>query len=141
ISVTTFPEQAAFMGGYDLHYGKRAIDMLSGQTWDRETAEKVILEKYEQQLEKLHINNVRKIFTIVGSDFLQIDTAHGTTTRGTHVAIDGSPQEIVYGGIDLQYKIVDLIRRYAEVELICNPGNHDKLMTVAMYAAMQKAFK
>lgn len=141
LSTATFPEQGAFIGNYDLHYAKRACDMLSGATWDRKTAQNLILEKFESLLDELAFYNVQKIYLPIGNDNWQVDTDHGTTTSGTNVDLDGSPQEMVWFGTELERQKIDTLRRVAEVELLHIPGNHDRLLTTSLYASMFEAFK
>lgn len=80
---------------------------------------------------------------IVGllGDILHIDTDAGTTTRGTPQDVDADPSEIVFAGMDMMIDTIDLWRTLGPVEVVCVPGNHDRVLSAAMVKSLSLYYR
>lgn len=77
-----------------------------------------------------------QICLALAGDYLHVDNAHATTTRGTPQDTDSSAPAILWGGIQAAIYYCDVMRQIAPVNIVIVPGNHDRLLTYAVAAAL-----
>ena len=69
----------------DIHIGKYANELETGEKYDCETAVARVLEGVEGLIEKSKGFDVERILFCVGNDVLHVDNVYSTTTKGTYV--------------------------------------------------------
>ena len=133
---------AVVTSGGELHYGGSGWILETGEEFTREEAEARLVRTREQMLEEIaDRGRPEKFYYAIGHDFLAVDTDLGTTTAGTPQDTDGTAARIVSEGFDLALRDVDSLREVAPIEIISVPGNHDRLLTIALLKAMETAYR
>ena len=82
-----------------------------------------------------------KFFYAIGHDFLTVDTDFGTTTKGTPQEMDGTAAQVLAEGFDLAARDIDTLRSVSPVRIESIPGNHDRLLTVALLKFLQAWYR
>jgi hypothetical protein len=117
----------------DVHFGKRSTPDEGGNTYDRATTRRLLLQHTEQVLERVcRHGRPERIITTVGNDWFHVDNYGGTTTSGTPQDMDGTPHQILWEGADLAIERIDLLRQVAPVEVRYVQGNHDRMLGAAL---------
>ena len=120
----------------DFHWGKR------GEHYNREIARDRLFDVTDRLLDRLvNMGCPDRILLVLGSDGLHIDSANSTTTRGTVMDTDGTPEELASSWIQLCAAYVDRIRQVAPVRLHIIPGNHDAYTSVLLRTALSGWFR
>jgi hypothetical protein len=133
---------AIVTSGGELHYGGSGWILETGEEFTREEAAERLIRTRQTMLEEVaDRGRPEKFYYAIGHDFLAIDTDLGTTTAGTPQDTDGTAARIVSEGFDLALQDVDSLRQVAPVVIVSVPGNHDRLLTVALLKAMQAAYR
>ena len=73
----------------DIHIGKYANELETGEAYDCETAVMRVLEGVQGLIDKSTGFDIDKILFCIGNDVLHIDNVYNTTTKGTHQDTDG----------------------------------------------------
>lgn len=120
---------------YDLHFGKGAWRDETGESYSREEARGLLIDKTEQILARAQRAGIEKVIVPIGSDWFHVDTDKGTTTSGTPQDTDGTPARILMEGCELAVSMIDLLRQAAPVEIHHVQGNHDRMasLSAALY--------
>lgn len=103
-------------------------------TWSLGECREVCLEVVEDLLSKAKaFGPYEQIVWPFGNDFLHIDTAAGTTTKGTP-QVDAAPwHEVLAEGYELAIEIAQRLRRRApHLRIIQVAGNHDRVLGFAL---------
>lgn len=75
-----------------------------------------------------YCEDIEEIVLPCGSDLLTIDTYGRTTTKGTQLFPDYTPEEIADLAVRWMVMCVDIARQHASrVRVVREPGNHDRL--------------
>lgn len=126
----------------DLHIGKLAIDSVSNDTYNIQTAYDRAVEWVAGLLSKWRSHKVNKIMFVVGNDILHIDTPHRKTTSGTPQDTDGMWSESYDVALELYVRLLATLKEVAPVHIVFNPSNHDYMsgymLTKAVYAWFHK---
>jgi hypothetical protein len=109
----------------DIHIGKYANEVETGEAYDCETAVDRVLEGVEGLIAKSKGFNIDKILFCIGNDILHIDNVYGQTTKGTHQDTDGKWWEHYEIALMLYVKCVEMLRKIAPVDVIHSMSNHD----------------
>jgi hypothetical protein len=126
---------------FDVHFGKQGLMGPDGSYYDKETAQKRLMRITEDLVDDLTRYNIEKIILAFGSDFFHVDTDKGTTTQGTPQDLDGLPQDIFVDGCDLMERHIETLRRVAPIEGIVIPGNHDRVLSVALMKYFEALYR
>lgn len=125
----------------DLHFGKRGSGLLGPGAYDRATARDRLFGAMTD-LWALLPALPERVVVYTGSDGCHIDSAKGTTTKGTPQDLDGTPYEIAVEYVALMYDMVDWWRAHrARVDVRVCPGNHDKFVSRLVHAGMQRTYR
>ena len=73
----------------DIHIGKYAKELETGNGYDCETAVERVLEGIQGLLEKSAGFGIEKVLFCIGNDILHIDNVYNQTTAGTRQDVDG----------------------------------------------------
>ena len=133
---------AVVTSGGELHYGGSGWGFETGESYSREEAAFRLESTRSLMLEDVaDRGKPDKFFYAIGHDFFTIDTDYGTTTKGTPQDTDGTSAQIFSEGLDLAMRDIDCLRSIAPVEIVPVPGNHDRLLTVALLKCFEVAYK
>lgn len=143
VSKSRFDSQTmVFMGLQDLHFGSYGWAFETGQSFDRETCRKRLLQTTEETLERVCLLGKPEVFLLgAGGDFFHIDNPENKTTKGTPQDVHGTFAQIMHEGFELMGDYINLIRTVAPVIVEPVPGNHDKNMSFALLKWLQTGFK
>jgi hypothetical protein len=126
----------------ELHYGGSGWIIETGENFSRQEAAERLTFSRQVMLEEVADRGCpERFYYALGHDFLTVDTDLGTTTRGTPQELDGTVAQIFAEGFDLALRDIDCLRSVAPVQIIGVPGNHDRLLTVAMLKGMEVAYR
>lgn len=109
----------------DIHIGKYASELETGEKYDCETAVMRVLEGIEGLIQKSQGFDIDKILFCIGNDVLHIDNVYNTTTKGTHQDTDGKWWEHYEIALMLYVKCIETLRQIAPVDVIHSMSNHD----------------
>jgi hypothetical protein len=109
----------------DIHIGKYANELETGEQYDCETAVLRVLEGIEGLIQKSKGFDIDRVLFCVGNDVLHIDNVYNTTTKGTHQDTDGKWWEHYEIALMLYVKCIETLRHIAPVDVIHSMSNHD----------------
>lgn len=109
----------------DIHIGKYANELETGEQYDCETAVVRVLEGVEGLIQKSKGFEIDRVLFCVGNDVLHIDNVYNTTTKGTHQDTDGKWWEHYEIALMLYVKCIETLRQIAPVDVIHSMSNHD----------------
>lgn len=109
----------------DLHYGKFASGNITNGSYDYIIAEKCFNTIITEAIEDIKSRKVAKILMPIGNDLLHFDNVQGTTTRGTAQDTNMRHQEMFKGCVEMLIDGITALSKFAPVELMYVPGNHD----------------
>ena len=109
----------------DIHIGKYANGVETGDGYNVETACMRVLEGLEGLIAKARGFDVERVLFCVGNDILHIDNVYNTTTKGTRQDVDGKWWEHFEVALALYVKCVEVLREIAPVDIIHSMSNHD----------------
>ena len=109
----------------DIHIGKYANELETGEQYDCETAVVRVLEGIEGLIQKSKGFDIDRVLFCVGNDVLHIDNVYNTTTKGTHQDTDGKWWEHYEIALMLYVKCIETLRHIAPVDVIHSMSNHD----------------
>ncbi len=134
-------EYACVISPFDFHFGKYAWDSETGNTYNREIAQDLLMKHTKDLLEDVQHYNIEKFIVPVGSDYFHIDTMHGSTTKGTPQDTDGTLTQIMFEGSYLMVKFIDMLRQIADVGIMVAPGNHDMVLSYSLLLFLQGYYR
>ena len=109
----------------DIHIGKYANQVETGNGYDVETACMRVLEGLEGLIAKAEGFDIERVLFCVGNDILHIDNVYNTTTKGTRQDVDGKWWEHFEFALELYVKCVEILREIAPVDVLHSMSNHD----------------
>lgn len=127
----------------DLHYGKyHWAKYGGGNTFDRPTCRRRLEEATNNLISRLP-SRPEVIISCIGSDWFNADNTHAKTTSLAHtVDMDGVPEQMWEEGMALCIDIHETIRPLAkEVWIVLQRGNHDDILSGALFSVLQAWFK
>ena len=126
----------------ELHYGGSGWEVETGENFSRKEAEERLVCARTKLLEDVaDKGKPDKFIYTSGNDFLTIDNDQGGTTRGTPQELDGTAAQIFSEGVDLAFRDVDMLRSVAPVLILFVPGNHDRLLSLALLKCLQVKYQ
>ena len=126
----------------ELHYGGAGWILESGESFSRkEAAERIEYSRTIMLEEVADKGRPERFFYAVGHDFFTVDNDQQTTTKGTPQEVDGTSAQILSEGFDLALRDLDVLRSVAPVTIVGVPGNHDRLLTIALLKFLQVAYR
>lgn len=112
---------------YDVHFGKLAWAVETGQNYDLSIAERVYRNAVEDLVARSHGYRIDQIVLPIGSDFFHVDGPAGATSSGTRVDSDSRYAKIIEAGEMAVVRAVEYLAAIAPVKVIQIPGNHDRV--------------
>ena len=109
----------------DIHIGKYANAIETGEEYNSETAVLRVLEGVQGLIDKAKGFDIDKVLFCIGNDVLHIDNVYNTTTKGTHQDVDGKWWEHYEIALMLYVKCVEMLREIAPVDVLHSMSNHD----------------
>ena len=109
----------------DIHIGKYAKELETGNKYDCETAVDRVLEGIQGLLEKSAGFGIEKVLFCIGNDILHIDNVYNQTTAGTRQDVDGKWWEHFEVALMLYVKCIEMLRHIAPVDVLHSMSNHD----------------
>lgn len=111
----------------DLHLGKLAWKLESGEDYDLKIAEQLYKETILDILSRIKKYGIpiERIIFPIGQDFFNTDNEFNMTTKGTPQDVDGRWQKMFEKGVELLIWAIELLRKIAPVECPYIPANHD----------------
>tara|TARA_R110002020_G_scaffold69127_7_gene180178 strand:- start:3429 stop:4526 length:1098 start_codon:yes stop_codon:yes gene_type:complete len=125
----------------DIHIGKYANELETGDGYDCETAVKRVLDGMEGILQKTSGFNIDRIKFDIGNDVLHIDNVYSTTTKGTFVDSIGKWWEHFEIALSLYVACVERLREIAPVDVVHSMSNHDYQSGFHLAHALQAWFR
>lgn len=133
---------AVVTSGGELHYGASGWVMETGEEFSREEAARRLERTRTTMLDEVaDRGRPEAFFYAVGHDFLTVDTDFGTTTKGTPQETDGTAAQILAEGFDLAVRDIDSLRGAGFIHVVSVPGNHDRLLTVALMKFLEAHYR
>jgi hypothetical protein len=109
----------------DLHIGKLALAVETGEDYNIEIAKQRAIEGVEGLIQRAQGFPIDKILFVIGNDILHFDNNKRTTTGGTPQDTDGQLHQIFNEGVKLYVDIIERLVTIADVDVVYNPSNHD----------------
>ena len=126
----------------ELHYGGSGWVDETGEHFSRKEAEERLIYSRECLLEEVSDRGrPDSFFYAAGNDFFTIDNDLGGTTRGTPQELDGTAAQILSEGVDLTFRDIDMLRSVSPVRVLYVPGNHDRLLSLALLKCVQVKYQ
>ena len=126
---------------FDVHFGKYAWAMETGENYDLAIAERVYEDAFKDLLSRARPYPIEKILIPIGQDFIHIDNLLGQTTNGTQQHFDTRPAKIMDTAEAATIRAIDLARQVAPVEVIFVPGNHDRQNSEALCRTLRAWYR
>lgn len=109
----------------DIHIGKLAYAVETGEDYNSEIAVQRVTEGVEGILQKSSGFDIEKILLVVGNDILHVDSPRNQTTSGTPQDTDGLWHRMFDIAVELYTSIIEKLLAVAPVDIVFNPSNHD----------------
>lgn len=116
----------------DLHFGKLAWRAETGQDYDLKLADRVYRNAVADLVNSAAGYEIEEFLIPLGSDFLHIDNAAGTTTAGTPQDVDGRIAKILQTAKQAVIWAVETLAARGRVTIRWVPGNHDRLLSYCL---------
>ena len=125
----------------DAHIGMLAWGEETGEDWDTDLAEEMILNLFYVAIEKAPAAQ-RAVFAQLG-DFLHYDGIDPVTPASKHqLDTDTRFSKLVRTGIRISRQIIEmLLSKYTEVEVIMAEGNHDPVSEIWLRESMADRYR
>ena len=109
----------------DIHIGKLAVALETGDDYNTEIAYNRVLEGVTGLISKAKGFSIDRVLFCVGNDVLHIDNVYNTTTAGTPQDTDGKWWQHFEVALKLYVKCVEILRQVAPVDVVHSMSNHD----------------
>tara|TARA_B100001250_G_scaffold363616_2_gene343070 strand:- start:6201 stop:7292 length:1092 start_codon:yes stop_codon:yes gene_type:complete len=109
----------------DIHIGKYANELETGEKYDCETAVMRVMEGIEGLIQQSKGFDIDRVLFCIGNDVLHVDNVYNTTTKGTHQDTDGKWWEHYEIALMLYVRCIETLRQIAPVDVIHSMSNHD----------------
>lgn len=110
----------------DLHMNLQSTLLSTGNEYNCDIAERLFFNVITDVLKRCDIYSFEKIIFCIGGDMLNGDGLSGSTTKGTPQESDTHYYDAYERLCSMTVKAIDVLKDYAEVEVIYVPGNHDE---------------
>ena len=126
----------------ELHLGKYAEELESGQNYGTEIAKSRFYEILRQILEMQEIVKADRCVVMIGNDFFNSDTVGNTTTKGTQQFNDIRWKSLFIVGLELYKDFFNTLRcRFNHVDVRLCQGNHDVMSSFYLYMALSAYYR
>ena len=126
----------------ELHLGKYAEELESGQNYGTEIAKSRFYEILRQILEMQEIVRADRCVVMIGNDFFNSDTVGNTTTKGTQQFNDIRWKSLFIVGLELYKDFFNTLRcRFNHVDVRLCQGNHDTMSSFYLYMALSAYYR
>ena len=126
----------------ELHLGKYAEELESGQNYGTEIAKSRFYEILRQILEMQEIVRADRCVVMIGNDFFNSDTVGNTTTKGTQQFNDIRWKSLFIVGLELYKDFFNTLRcRFNHVDVRLCQGNHDVMSSFYLYMALSAYYR
>jgi hypothetical protein len=125
----------------DIHMGKLAEAMETGDTYTRSIAEARTKEGVSGLLEMTKGFGLEYITINTGNDSLHVDNSKSTTTAGTPQDTHGSIFTMFDAMFDTWVWVIDTAAKYAPVHVVFDPSNHPWVSDWMLNRAVMAWFK
>lgn len=110
----------------DIHHGQLSWKDETGDAhYDLKISQETFLSTVDYMLKASNNFQFEKILFIIGNDFFNVNNATNTTFNGTPQHEDGRWQKSFTTGLRMAVKAIDMMLKYADVDILVIPGNHD----------------
>lgn len=121
----------------DYHLGNRPVHDGMGP----EAYADALLEANESVARRaVRSGDVDKVFLVIGGDLLNVDNAQEQTTRGTSQKNQMSTSDLLHHAEMFGRDLVNIYRQVGPVELVYCRGNHDAVLSQAIYQMLDAHF-
>lgn len=111
----------------DLHVGKLAWALETGEAYNIKIAERVFREAVDDLVSRAAaLGPYERVLFVVGNDLLHVDGGKNATTRGTPQDTDGRWQQAFIRARALMVEAIETLKPIAPVDVVVVPGNHAK---------------
>ena len=126
----------------ELHLGKYAEELESGQNYGTEIAKSRFYEILRQILEMQEIVRADRCVVMIGNDFFNSDTVGNTTTKGTQQFNDIRWKSLFIVGLELYKDFFNTLRcKFNHVDVRLCQGNHDVMSSFYLYMALSAYYR
>ena len=117
----------------DIHFGKQGNETIDK---DFEDTIRYLIEKAAP------VNNIEKMYFVVGGDVINMDTFTGTTTSGTPLDNCMNATEAYVQAFDAMHWAINYIKAFCkELVIVYVPGNHDRLSSYHLVHALSRSIE
>lgn len=115
----------------DIHFGKEGNETIDADFED------TIIDLITRGTAS---HNIEKLFFVIGGDLINMDTFHGTTTKGTTLDNCMTATEAYMQAFNAMHWAIELLVNYVKhLTIIYIPGNHDRLSSFHLVHALSKS--
>ena len=126
----------------ELHLGKYAESLESGQNYGVEIAKSRFYEILRQIVEMQEITSADRCVVMIGNDFFNSDTVGNTTTKGTQQFNDIRWKSLFITGLELYKDFFNTLRtKFNHVDVRLCQGNHDVMSSFYLYMALSAYYR
>lgn len=125
----------------DIHVGKFAWEPEVGEAYDTKRAVEIYTKAVENLGGRIAEEKVDRIMYVVGNDLLHTDTTTSTTTKGTPQDTDTRWQYSFRRAKECIVSSAIALLDVANVDIVVQPGNHDRMMAWAMGEVLAAYFR
>jgi len=116
----------------DIHFGKMGNDTID---IDYENTIKYLMGKSTDYF-------IDNLFFVVGGDLINMDTFHGTTTKGTPVDNSDTATKTFMKAFDSLHWAINYVKQFCNtLTIVYIPGNHDRLTSFHLAFALSKSIE
>lgn len=128
---------------YDLHLGKMAWHMESGNDYDSKIAQYRFFSALHSLIDNAKREKVELIVFPIGNDFFNSDKdiPFPQTTKGTPQESDLRWQKIYRRGREILTAAINMLKEIAPVHVIAVPGNHEEQKLFYMADALEAIYE
>jgi len=117
----------------DIHFGKQGNETIDK---DFEDTIRYLIEKAAP------VNNIEKMYFVVGGDVINMDTFTGTTTSGTPLDNCMNATEAYVQAFDAMHWAINYIKAFCkELVIVYVPGNQDRLSSYHLVHALSRSIE
>lgn len=125
----------------ELHLGKYAEELETGQNYGTEIAKSRFYEILRQIIETQDVVQADRCVVMIGNDFFNSDTVNNTTTKGTQQYNDVRWKSLFINGLEMYQEFLITLRdNFNHVDVRLCQGNHDVMSSFYLYMALSAFF-
>ena len=122
--------------GIELHLGKLAHYMDTGENYDHKIAEERFGKIMREIVSYQEVSNAANLTMFIGNDFFNSDTPDNTTTAGTQMQNDLRYKKMFLLGLKMYTEALYLLReKFSNIKIKLQSGNHDEATSFYLYVA------